>query len=69
MGYAHKIYIVCRDCNYKEYTYTSKKSQKVSKSQGHRKYDINIRRIVAFCEIGKGKHTKYYTLFEYVLYR
>ena len=35
MGYAHKIYIVCRDCNYKEYTYTSKKSQKVSKGQGH----------------------------------
>ena len=32
MGYAHKIYIVCRDCSYKESTYTSKQSQKVSKS-------------------------------------
>ena len=26
MGYAHKICIVCRDCSYKESTYTSKQS-------------------------------------------
>ena len=26
----------------------------MSKSQGRRKYDINIRTVVAFCEIGKG---------------
>ena len=43
MGYAHKIYIVCRDCSYNESTYTSKESQKVSKSQGHRTFDFNIR--------------------------
>ena len=54
MGYAHKIYIVCRDCSYKESTYTLKQSQKVSKSQGRRKFGINIRTIVAFCEIEKG---------------
>ena len=53
-GYAHNIYIVCRDCSYKESTYTSKQSQKVSKSQGRRKFDINIRTVVAFREIGKG---------------
>ena len=54
MGYAHKIYIVCRDCSYKESTCTSKQSQKVSKSQVRRKVDINIRIVGAFCEIGKG---------------
>ena len=32
MGYAHKIYNFCGDCSYKEYTFTSKKSQKVSKN-------------------------------------
>ena len=31
MGYAHKIYIVCRECSYKEYntSNTHKKSKKV----------------------------------------
>ena len=52
-GYAHKIYIVCRDYSYKESTYTSKQSQKLSKSQGRRTFDINIRTVVAFGEIGK----------------
>ena len=68
MGYAHKICIVCRDCSYKESTYTSKQSQKISKSQGRRKFDINIRTVVAFRGIGKGLEgdTKCYTLFEYV---
>ena len=28
MGYAHKIYNVCGDCSYKEYTFTSKKITK-----------------------------------------
>ena len=54
MGYAHKIYIVCGDCSYKESTYTSKESQKVPKSQARRKFDINIRAVVEFREIGKG---------------
>ena len=40
MGYAHKIYIICRGCSYKEYTYKSKQSQKVSESQVLRKCDI-----------------------------
>ena len=53
MGYAHNIYIVCRDCSYKKSTYTSKESQKVSKSQGRKKFDINIRTAVVFREIGK----------------
>ena len=54
MGYARKIYIVSGDCSYKESTYTSKESQKVPKSQGRRKFDINIRAVVEFREIGKG---------------
>ena len=48
MVYAHKIYIVCKDCNYKKSTYTSKQSQKVSKSQERTKFDINKRTVVAF---------------------
>ena len=51
MGYAHKIYIACRDCSYQESTYASKKSQKVSKSQGRRKFDANIKTVAAFREI------------------
>ena len=39
LGYADKIYIVCRDRSYKQSTYTSKQSLKVSKSQEGRKFD------------------------------
>ena len=54
MGYAHEIYIVCRECSYKESTYRSKQSQNVPKSQGRRKFGINIRTVAAFGELGKG---------------
>ena len=43
MGYAHKIYIVCRDCSYKESTYASIQSQKLSKSQEHKNFEIKIK--------------------------
>ena len=52
MGYAHKIYIICRGCSYKEYTHTSKQSQKMSESQELRKCDI-MHIVVAFRKIGK----------------
>ena len=31
MGYAHKIYIVCRDCSYKEHTYITTITKRVKK--------------------------------------
>ena len=33
MGYAHKIYIVCRDCSYKEHTYITTTTKRVKKSR------------------------------------
>ena len=54
VGYTHKIYIACRDCSYKESTFTSKQSQKVSKSQGRRKFDISLKTVVAFRETREG---------------
>ena len=54
IGYAHKIYIFCRECSYRESTYRSKQSQNVWKSQGRIKFGINIRKVAAFGEIGKG---------------
>ena len=49
MGYAHKIYIVCGYCSYKEYIYITTITKRV-KTQERRKYDSNIR-TVAFREI------------------
>ena len=53
VGYTHKSYIACRDCSYKESTFTSKQSQKASKSQGRRKFDINLKTVVVFRETGE----------------
>ena len=54
MGYAHKLSVLCQNCGYEKTEYSSKQANNNTKNQGRRKFDINIRTVIAFREIGKG---------------
>ena len=61
MGFAHKLTVGCRKCDFNYATYTSdevtvpanEKIKTVSKGQGRKPFDVNMRMIICFREIGK----------------
>ena len=54
MGYAHKLRLICQDCPHKIETFTSSECEKTESKQGRRKFEINVRAVTAFREVGKG---------------
>ena len=54
MGYAHKLRLNCHDCPYNVDSFTSPECGKSESIQGRRKFEINVRAVVAFREVGKG---------------
>ena len=55
MGYSHKLKVTCQDCPYNLETFTSDTCKKSEPIQGRNKFDINIRTVAAFREVGKGR--------------
>ena len=54
MGFSHKLVLNCVDCkNYNE-TFTSNECQNDRNVQDRRKFEVNVRAILAFREIGRG---------------
>ena len=54
MGYAHKLRLICQDCPHKIEIFTSSECEKTESKQGRRKFEINVRTVTAFREVGKG---------------
>ena len=54
MGFSHKLVVYCDDCPYSEATFASQLCNKSEKyKQGRQPFEMNIRTVTAFCEIGK----------------
>ena len=54
MGYAHKLSLTCNACKFNKETYTSTECVNINKVQGRIKFEINIRAVASFREIGRG---------------
>ena len=54
MGFANKMVLSCASCDWDSIFFTSNQTTKPSKKQGRNMFEINVRSVVAFREIGKG---------------
>ena len=55
MGFSHMFLISCSSCDWQKSFYSSKEcNNKDIKTQGHKRFETNVRIIVGFCEIGCG---------------
>ena len=46
--------MICQDCPHKIETFTSSECEKTESKQGRSKFEINVRAVTAFREVGKG---------------
>ena len=53
MGFSHSLKIKCTSCSYEWCTFTSNTAVKSTQSKGRSAFDINLRMIIAFREIGQ----------------
>ena len=54
MGYSHKLKFSCHNWPYNIETFTSEQCEKQLNVRGRKKFEINVRAVAAFREIGKG---------------
>ena len=52
MGPSQKIFISCTSCDWKETLFSSPVVDK--EENGNKMHEVNLRAVIAFCEIGKG---------------
>ena len=52
-GWSNKINISCCECGWTKYIYTSKEVN-IPGQSGQKSHELNVRSVMAFCEIGKG---------------
>ena len=53
-GFLHKLIFKCSRCDFEYSTFTSHEVDKSIKKQGRKFFDINLKMVIAFHEIGKG---------------
>ena len=54
MGFANHLKLLCSHCNFENSFFTSKQSEKQASKQGRNMFEVNIRSVIAFREIGRG---------------
>ena len=52
MGFANKLILKCMSCKWKNDMFTSNGVTQPTKKQGRKMFEVNIRSIIAFREIG-----------------
>ena len=54
MGFANKIRVNCTSCSWEQSTFLSKESLPATTGHGRNFFEVNVRSVIAFREIGKG---------------
>ena len=54
MGFANKLKLACSNCGWSDSFFTSEQCAKSEKKQGRNIFEVNLRTVLAFREIGKG---------------